>query len=82
MLGEIVCGVLCQFLSDSTVNPVSNMSHIHPLLTMAAAGGEQEETQPSRTKVYQHFSDKRLPTRRGYIVFEKNLGLIRAQFVY
>lgn len=82
MLGEIVCGVLCQFLSGSTVNPVSKVSHIHPLLTMAAAGGGQEGTQLSRAEVYKQFSDILLPTRRGYIVFETNLGLIRAMFAY
>lgn len=57
MLGEIVCGVLCQFLSGSTVNPVSKVSHIHPLPTMGGAGGEQERTQPSRAEVYQEFAD-------------------------
>lgn len=57
MLGEIVCVVLCQFLSASTVNPVSKVSHIHPLLTMGGAGGEQEGTQPSSAEVYQEFAD-------------------------
>lgn len=44
MLGEVVCGVLCQFLSGSTVNPDSKVSHIHPLLTIGGAGGAKGDT--------------------------------------
>lgn len=43
----IVCGIPSQFLSASAANPVSKLSHIHPLLTMEGAGGElqgQEDT--------------------------------------
>lgn len=38
----IVCGVPRQFLSGSVANPVSMLSHVHPLLTMEGAGGEVE----------------------------------------
>lgn len=74
MLGEIVCGVPCQFLSGSTVNPVSKVSHIHPLLTMAGAGGEQAGDAAQEAEVYQQFADTLLPMQRAFIVFQTDLG--------
>jgi len=38
----IVCGISLQFLSGSVANPVSELSHIHPPLTMKREGRRWE----------------------------------------
>ncbi len=37
------------FLSGSVANPVSILSHVHPLLTMEGAGGQEDTAQQGRT---------------------------------